>query len=176
METVIALQERLVAEFGGVGGIRDHGLLDSALNLETAFARARSSQGPGDKELCRDGTDHLADMPRCSAIFSRSGLCEPRTRSTAVSRLNRPRQLFHYEKFDLFGLAAARAFGLARNHPFLNGNKRIAFATAVLFLELNGARFEATEADSVLQTLALAAGELDQAGFAAWLRSNCRKD
>lgn len=61
-----------------------------------------------------------------------------------------------------------------KNHPFVDGNKRIGFATAVLFLELYGARFEASEVDAVVQTLALAAGELDEAGYAAWMQANSR--
>jgi death on curing protein len=60
------------------------------------------------------------------------------------------------------------------SHAFVDGNKRIGFATAVLFLELNGARFEAPEVDAVVQTLALAAGELDEAGYAAWMQANSR--
>ena len=71
-----------------------------------------------------------------------------------------------------FNLAAAYAFGLIRNHPFLDGNMRIGFAAAVLFLELNGKRFTAAEADATLKTMALAARELSEAGYAAWLREN----
>ena len=118
-ETVLALQERLLAEFGGLGGIRDAGLLDSALA--------------------------------------------------------RPQQLLAYSQPSLFDLAAAYAFGLVRNHPFLDGNKRIGFATAVLFLELNGRRFAAPEAEAAVKTLALAARELDEAGYGAWLSENSRK-
>ena len=91
------------------------------------------------------------------------------------SALARPRQLLAYRKPDLFELAAAYAFGLVRNHPFVDGNKRTAFTTAVLFLELNGRRFTATEVDATLQTLALAASELDEAGYAAWLRARCHR-
>src|SRR5258705_78814 len=70
----------------------------------------------------------------------------------------------------VFDLAAAYAFGLAKNHPFVDGNKRIAFATAVMFLELNGYRFEASEAEAVLRTLALAAGDMKEAQYSAWLK------
>lgn len=118
-ETVIALQERLLAEFGGLAGIRDAGLLDSALV--------------------------------------------------------RPRQLFAYGQPTLFDLAAAYAFGLIRNHPFVDGNKRIGFTAAVLFLELHGRRFTASEAEAALKTLALASRELDEASYAAWLRARSRK-
>lgn len=118
-ETVLALQERLLAEFGGLSGVRDAGLLDSALA--------------------------------------------------------RPQHLSAYGKPSLFHLAAAYAFGLVRNHPFLDGNKRIGFTAAVLFLELNGQRFTAAEADATIKTLALAASELDEAAYIIWLKQNSRK-
>lgn len=115
-ETVLALQELLLAEFGGAAGLRDEGLFDSALA--------------------------------------------------------RPENRFVYEQAEIFDLAAAYAFGLVRNHPFIDGNKRIGFTVAVLFLELNGWRFVATEADAVVQTLAMAASVLDEAEYAAWLKLN----
>jgi len=118
-EAVLALHERLLAEFGGRDGLRDEGLLDSAL-------------------------EH-------------------------------PRQLFAYGKPDLFDLAAAYAFGLVRNHPFVDGNKRIGFTTAILFLDLNGLRVTASEADAALNTLALAADELNQAAYSGWLRATCNR-
>lgn len=118
-ETVLALQERLLAGFGGLSGLRDEGLLDSALA--------------------------------------------------------RPQQLFNHGKPDIFELAAAYAFGLVRNHPFLDGNKRTGFTMAIIFLELNGHHFTASEVDATLKTLALAARELSEAGFAAWLRKNSGK-
>ena len=118
-EAVLALHERLLAEFGGLAGLREPGLFDSALA--------------------------------------------------------RPQQLFAYGKPEVGDLAAAYAFGLVRNHPFLDGNKRIGFATAVLFLELNSREFVASEVDAVVQTLALAAGALDEAGYAAWLKKNSRR-
>jgi death-on-curing protein len=85
------------------------------------------------------------------------------------SALARPRHLHSYTSP---GLAASYAFGLVKNHPFVEGNKRIGFAVAVLFLELNGLRFSAGEVDAVIQTLALAAGEVDERGYAAWLEAN----
>ncbi len=88
------------------------------------------------------------------------------------SALDRPVNLFHYDKPSLCQLAASYGFGLIKNHPFVDGNKRIGFSTAVLFLELNGKRFVATEVDAVLKTLALAAGEMDEAAFAEWLMEN----
>lgn len=118
-DTVLALQERLLAEFGGAVGLREQALLESALS--------------------------------------------------------RPLNRFAYERPTLFEVAGCYAFGLVRNHPFLDGNKRIGFATAVLFLELNGCRFIASDVDATIQTLALAAGELDEPGYAAWMAANSQK-
>ena len=89
--------------------------------------------------------------------------------------LARPENLFAYGQPSLFEMAASYAFGLVKNHPFVDGNKRTGFTVAVLFLELNGCRFRATEADATVQTLALAAGALDEAGYAAWLRAACAR-
>jgi death-on-curing protein len=91
-----------------------------------------------------------------------------------ASALARPRNLFAYGKPTLFTLAASYAFGLAKNHPFIDGNKRTAFIVAVVFLELNGMRFQAGEADAAVATLALAAGEMTEASFAAWLRKHSK--
>ena len=118
-ETVLTLHEQSLAQFGGLAGIRDEGLLDSALG--------------------------------------------------------RPQNLFAYGKPTLFALAASYAFGLAKNHPFIDGNKRTAFVTAVLFLELNGRRFAAEEADAAVRTLALAAGEMTEAEYEAWLKANSKR-
>ena len=118
-ETVLGLQERLLAEFGGMGGLRDDGLLDSALA--------------------------------------------------------RPQQLFAYGKPDIFDLAGAYAFGLVRNHPFIDGNKRIGFTTSILFLELNGYYVGASEAEATLKILGLAAGELGEADYSRWLQANCKR-
>lgn len=118
-ETVLALHEQLLALHGGATGLRDRGLLESALA--------------------------------------------------------RPRNLFVYEKATVFALAASYAFGLVKNHPFVDGNKRIGFAVGVLFLELNGVRLEAGEADAAVQTLGLAAGAIKEAEYAAWLKANSRR-
>lgn len=115
-ETVRALHEQLVAEFGGATGLRDEGLLDSALA--------------------------------------------------------RPQHLHAYTEATTCELAASYAFGWVKNHPFLDGNKRIGFTAATLFLELNGYRFSASEVDVVLQTLALATGDLNEVGYASWLTAN----
>ena len=71
-----------------------------------------------------------------------------------------------------FELAAAYAFGLARNHPFVDGNKRVALVAAFTFLELNGWEVSAEEPAAVLVFLDLAAGELQERALAAWLQGN----
>ena len=116
-EALLLLHTRSLARFGGAEGIRDDGLLESAL------ARPRNAHA-----------------------------YEPDTAIPA--------------------LAAAYAFGVAKNHPFVDGNKRAAFLGAGLFLELNGWRLEATPADAISAMLALAAGEIGEAEFAAWLKVN----
>lgn len=117
-ETALAAHERLLSEFGGASGLRDAGLLDSA--------------------LARPDNLHA---------YSRPGVC---------------------------AMAAAYAYGIVKNHPFVDGNKRTGFTAAIVFLELNGNTFTASEADATIQTLALAAGDLDEPGYAAWLKANCR--
>jgi death-on-curing protein len=117
-ETVLAFQQQLIEDFGGAGGVRDEGLL--------------------------------------------------------LSALGRPENLFAYGKPTIFELAASYAFALVRNHPFIDGNKRIGFAAAALFLETNGYQFFAEEADAAMQTLALAARELDEPAYALWLKTNSR--
>ncbi len=84
----------------------------------------------------------------------------------------RPRNLAQYGAPDAADLAASYAFGLARNHPFVDGNKRSAFVAAELFLALNGWSLGASDADCVVTMLHLAAGDLDEPTFAAWLRQH----
>jgi death on curing protein len=88
------------------------------------------------------------------------------------SALMRPENLALYGTRDIFDCAAAYAFGLARNHPFIDGNKRAAFLACGMFLHLNGHRLTATQADATLVMLALAAGQQSEADFAAWLRTH----
>ncbi|HRN77077.1 type II toxin-antitoxin system death-on-curing family toxin [Ottowia sp.] len=86
------------------------------------------------------------------------------------SALARARQLAHYGEPDAADLAAAYAFGLIRNHPFIDGNKRTGYVAAELFLLINGYVMTASDESAVLTTLSLAAGDIDGAAFAAWLR------
>ena len=89
------------------------------------------------------------------------------------SALERPRNRFHYEPTsDLPSLAASYGFGIAKNHPFVDGNKRVAFQAMYLFLGLNGLRIDASEEEVVATILALASGDLDEPSLAAWLRDH----
>lgn len=90
------------------------------------------------------------------------------------SALMRPQNLVLYGQPDVFDCAAAYAFGLAKNHPFIDGNKRAAFLGAGMFLRLNGHRLTATPQDATLTMLALAAGDVTEAGYAAWLRTHTK--
>jgi death-on-curing protein len=113
----LALHDRLLALDGGAAGVRNVGLLRSAL------ARPQQFQAFGDAPNAID-------------------------------------------------MAAAYTVGIVRNHPFVDGNKRTAFVVGVLFLELNGHRFTATEEDATQAVLGLAAGTIDDASFTRWLRAN----
>ena len=86
----------------------------------------------------------------------------------------RPKHLAAYGPASVFELAAAYAYGLARNHPFIDGNKRISLVAAFTFLELNGWQVQAEEAATVLVFLDLAAGKLDEKQLARWLEANSR--
>jgi death-on-curing protein len=89
-----------------------------------------------------------------------------------ASALAKPQQLAAYGEPDEFDLAAAYAFGVARNHPFIDGNKRTAWVLARLFLRLHGYSYRGGDAAAVLTMLNLAAGDIDQDRFAAWLRQH----
>jgi death-on-curing protein len=113
----LALHDRLLALHGGAQGVRDDGLLKSAL------ARAQQMHA-------------YADAP------------------------------------NMIDMAAAYTAGIVRNHPFIDGNKRTGFVVGVLFLELNGYSFTASEEDAAQAVLKLAAGTLDEAEYANFLRAN----
>ena len=88
------------------------------------------------------------------------------------SALSRPLNLAAYGEPDVCALAAAYGYGISRNHAFIDGNKRTALVATELFLRLNGWRLIISDADCVLTMLNLAAGELSEDDFAAWLRSH----
>jgi len=113
---VLAIHARQIAEHGGIDGLRDLGLLESALA--------------------------------------------------------RPQNLHAYDpEADIASLAAAYAFGIAKNHPFLDGNKRTAHVTMRTFLVLNDIEFRAPQEDKYLAIMALAAGELSESSLAEWIRA-----
>ena len=91
------------------------------------------------------------------------------------SPLARPKNVFAYEGVtDISRLAASYAYGIARNHPFVDDNKRTAFIAAALFMTLNGLKLEVDQVDAYNTVVGLAAGDVDEAGFADWLRRNSR--
>ena len=93
-----------------------------------------------------------------------------RDESLLESALAAPVNHFEYDGADVFTLAATYAHALTSNHPFVDGNKRTAFAAAGIFLELNGYRLTASEPDAVLAVLALSKGEMKAGEFSNWLR------
>lgn len=115
-QALLLLQEISLSDHGGSSGLRDEGLLDSALA--------------------------------------------------------RPQNLVAYGLPDLASLAASYAFGLAKNHAFVDGNKRAAFLAIGLFLDLNGQSFEADQPDAIRAILALASGDLDEDDLAVWIRAH----
>lgn len=88
------------------------------------------------------------------------------------SALARPVNLALYEQPDVASLAASYGVGLAKNHAFVDGNKRAAFLAVGLFLAVNGFRLRATQADATLTVMDVAAGEMNEAAFAQWIREH----
>ncbi len=109
-------------------------------------------------------------------IAEHGGAIGPHDDARLESALARPKHRHAHDTADVFRLAAAHAFGIARDHPFRDGNKRVALTLAGVFLALNGWRLVAPEADSASMTTALAAGEVDETGYAKWLESACAED
>lgn len=105
-------------------------------------------------------------------LAEHGGLAGVRDASLLASALARPLNLAAYGEADAAALAAAYGFGIARNHPFIDGNKRTAFVCAELFLALNDHALQAEDAACVSTMLALAAGEIGESDFAAWLRTH----
>jgi death on curing protein len=116
LDVVLAIHDEQLAEHGGQPGVRDPGLLESALN--------------------------------------------------------RPRNQFAYGEPSITRLSASYAFGISRNHPFLDGNKRTSLVVAELFLELNGLALNAGDAECVATFVRLAAGELTEDQLAEWITTN----
>jgi death-on-curing protein len=116
LKEIIVTHERQLALFGGAAGIRDRGMLESALM--------------------------------------------------------RPQNKWRYEEADLAALAAAYAFGIAKNHPFVDGNKRVAFLAMAGFLRRNGVKFAPSQEAATAAILAVAAGEVSEEGLARWISDN----
>jgi len=118
----------------------------------------------------------VVDAIHTDMLLTHGGLPGLRDEDMLESALARPRQRFAYDATtDLAALAAAYGFGLARNHPYNDGNKRVAFVTMAVFLGLNGLEFTAADTDVVTAIVALASGTLDEAALADWIRLNSRK-
>lgn len=95
-----------------------------------------------------------------------------RDETMLLSALAKAQNRFHYGERSMTVLAAGYTSGVVLNHPFVDGNKRTGFMLGVAFLERNGYAFHGSEVDAVLKTLALAAGELDEVGYAHWLEEH----
>jgi death on curing protein len=117
-QVLLLLHEESLAEHGGGSGLRDEGLLDSALA--------------------------------------------------------RPLNLALYQQPDVADLAASYGVALAKNHAFVDGNKRVAFLAVGLFLAMNGYQLKSTQADATLTVLSVAAGDMDQIAFAQWIRTHIK--
>jgi death-on-curing protein len=120
-----------------------------------------------------DERDALALHDRLLALDG--GAAGVRDEGLLKSALARPQQLRAYgDNPDIISMAAAYTAGILRNHPFIDGNKRTGFLIGVLFLEMNGYSFTAPEEDAAQAVLGLAAGTLDEAAFAAWMRGSAK--
>lgn len=108
------------------------------------------------------------------SIAEHGGAAGLRDEGLLESALARPLNLAVYGEPDVAELAAAYGVGLAKNHRFVDGNKRAAFLAVGLFLALNGKRLVATQADATLTMLAVAAGSMDEPAFAQWLREHAQ--
>ena len=115
-QIIVAIHGEQLAIYGGVSGLRDEGMLESALD--------------------------------------------------------RPKNKWAYERAELAELAAAYAYGIARNHPFVDGNKRTSLLALYTFLGVNGADFEVPEAEAAAMILSLAAGEVSEESLTRWIRDN----
>jgi death-on-curing protein len=109
-------------------------------------------------------------------LLTHGGLPGLRDADLIESALARPRQRFAYaEATDLAALAAAYGFGIARNHPYRDGNKRVAFVTMAVFLGLNGLELTATETEVVTAMVALASGTVGEDALADWVGAHTQK-
>jgi len=118
----------------------------------------------------------VVDAIHNEQLHEHGGLPGVRDENALESALARPQQKWHYAtKTDAPTLAAAYGFGLTRNHPYRDGNKRIAFLAMVTFLGLNGYEFEATDAEVIDEMLALAEGHVSEEELSSWTRRHSPK-
>jgi death on curing protein len=118
----------------------------------------------------------VVDAIHNDQLREHGGLAGIRDEHALESALARPVQKWHYDaNADLPMLAAASAFGLVRNHPYRDGNKRIGFLAMVTFLGINGCEFDATDAEVVAEIIALADGSRPEVAVADWVRQRIRK-
>jgi death-on-curing protein len=121
-----------------------------------------------------DAADVLAIHDR--QLVEHGGAEGLRDESLLHSALGRPLNHFAYASSDIIELATMYTAGIVQNHPFVDGNKRTGFVVGVLFLELNGHRFTASEEAAAQAVLELAAGTIDETGFCAFLRANAERE
>ena len=114
----------------------------------------------------------VAEAAHAEQLAEHGGPAGVRDAGALASAMMRPRNLALYGEADVAALAAAYAFGIARNHPFVDGNKRTAAVMMETFLVLNGCTLTASDAELVVAILALAAGELAEDELAGWLRDH----
>lgn len=115
----------------------------------------------------------MVDAVHTDQLREHGGLPGVRDEHALESALARPQQRWHYgQEVDHATLAAAYAFGLVKNHPYRDGNKRIGFLALVTFFGVNGLRFDAPEPEVVVEMLMLADGKLSEEQLAAWVRSH----
>ena len=115
----------------------------------------------------------VVDAIHNDQLREHGGLAGVRDENILESALARAQQKWHHaELTDVPALAAAYAFGLVKNHPYRDGNKRIGFLAMVTFLGLNGYDFSATDAEVVAEMLALADGTVSEEAFASWIREH----
>jgi death-on-curing protein len=131
---------------------------------------ANAAQGAG---LARPGRAGVAVHKKL--IAEHGGAQGIRDRGLLKSALARPANLLHHGNPNIFEMAAAYAAGIARNHPFVDANKRASFMAAYIFLVRNGYEPRMTEADTVLVMLKLASGKVTEPRLAAWLSENTRR-
>jgi len=118
----------------------------------------------------------VVDAIHHDQLREHGGLTGVRDENALESALARPLQKWQYEDHaDLATFASAYAFGLVRNHPYRDGNKRIGFLALVTFLGVNGVDFLATDADVVAQMVALAEGSMSEDALADWIRKHSSK-